>query len=75
MTGTAKKWIDDKGYGFVRPDDGTGDVFVHAKNICAHPPLSALATGQRVTFEIIETERGRRGVDVCLRTPQNLTRS
>ena len=47
--GTVKFFNADKGYGFITPDDGAPDVFVHISNCAEH--LDVLAQGQRVRFE------------------------
>jgi CspA family cold shock protein len=56
------------GYGFIAPEDGGGDVFVHHRDI-EGPPPRRLARGDRVEFELEETARGRaaRRVRVVLR--------
>jgi cold shock protein len=52
---------DDQGYGFIRPDGGGGDVFVHARNIANADKLNQ---GQRVSFEIImDEQRGKQRAD------------
>jgi cold shock CspA family protein len=44
-------WFDDvRGYGFIGPDDGSKDIFVHANDVQA-AGLAGLTTGQRVEFE------------------------
>jgi CspA family cold shock protein len=45
--GLVKAWRDDKGYGFVKPDAGGNDVFVHVSNVRDQQPLSR---GDRVSF-------------------------
>jgi cold shock protein len=45
---------DDRGFGFIRPDDGGGDVFVHARDIANADKLNQ---GQRVSFEIVTDEK------------------
>jgi CspA family cold shock protein len=45
---------DDRGFGFIRPDDGGGDVFVHARDIANADKLNQ---GQRVSFEIVTDDR------------------
>ena len=58
LTGTVKFFNTDKGYGFIRPDDGTRDVFVHVSAVTTSG-LGTLNEGQRVTFEIEDDKRGK----------------
>jgi CspA family cold shock protein len=55
--GTVKWYNGQKGYGFIQPDDGAKDVFVHISAV-ERAGLSGLNEGQQVTFEI---ERGQQG--------------
>lgn len=48
--GTVKFYNEVKGYGFIAPEDGSKDVFVHATAL-ERAGLSSLAEGQRVAFE------------------------
>ena len=50
MTGTVKWFNAEKGYGFITPDDGSEDVFVHFSAIVAEG-YKKLLEGQKVTFE------------------------
>jgi CspA family cold shock protein len=54
-TGTVKFYNAQKGYGFIAPDDGGKDVFVHATALEA-AGMRGLAEGQKVSFEI-ESDR------------------
>ncbi|WP_223479076.1 cold-shock protein [Oricola indica] len=56
-TGTVKFYNGQKGFGFIEPEDGSKDVFVHVSAI-ERAGLSGLAEGQKVDFEI---EAGRDG--------------
>ena len=56
-TGTVKWFNESKGYGFIVPDDGTPDVFVHHSNIVAEG-YRTLDEGQKVEYE---TGQGRKG--------------
>ena len=47
-TGTVKKFFADKGFGFVSPDDGGDDCFVHVKD---NPDLQDCEGGEQVTFD------------------------
>jgi len=50
-TGTVKWYNSQKGYGFIQPDDGGKDVFVHASAL-ERAGLRDLAEGQKVSFDI-----------------------
>ena len=49
-TGTVKFYNDQKGFGFIQPDDGGKDVFVHATAL-ERAGIRGLREGQKVTFE------------------------
>jgi len=56
-TGTVKWFNPTKGYGFIQPEDGSKDVFVHISAV-EKSELSTLAEGQRVAFDVV-SERGK----------------
>jgi len=56
-TGTVKWFNAQKGYGFIGPDDGSKDVFVHISAV-ERAGLSSLHEGQKLNYEI---ERGQQG--------------
>jgi len=55
--GTVKWFNSQKGYGFIQPEDGTKDVFVHISAV-ERSGIGDLREGQRVSFEL---ERGNQG--------------
>ncbi|MCG6856480.1 MAG: cold-shock protein [Salaquimonas sp.] len=55
-SGTVKWFNSQKGYGFIQPDDGGKDVFVHISAV-ERAGLSGLADGQKVEFEITTDRR------------------
>jgi CspA family cold shock protein len=55
--GTVKFFNTQKGFGFIQPDDGSKDVFVHITAV-ERAGLRSLNEGQKVSFEIV-TERGK----------------
>ena len=55
--GTVKFFNTQKGYGFIQPEDGSKDVFVHITAV-ERAGMRSLVEGQRVTYEIV-TERGK----------------
>lgn len=56
-TGTVKWFNTQKGYGFIQPDAGGQDVFVHASAV-ERAGMSSLQDGQKISYEIAR-ERGR----------------
>lgn len=60
-SGTVKFFDEDKGWGFIVPDDGKGDVFLHRSQIASGRTLDE---GEPVSFEIAETTKGRKAVNV-----------
>ena len=54
--GTVKWFNSQKGYGFIEPEDGGKDVFVHISAV-ERAGLSGLADGQKVSFEIVTDRR------------------
>jgi CspA family cold shock protein len=65
-----REFFDDKrGYGFLRPDDGGADVFVHRTGLdesCRTDQGLSLAEGQRACFDVIPTEKGQKATSVRL---------
>lgn len=53
MRGVVKWFNTTKGYGFIAPDDGSKDVFVHVNDL-KKVGLSELVEGQKVSFEVAE---------------------
>jgi CspA family cold shock protein len=63
ITGTVKFYNDMKGFGFIQPDDGSKDVFVHATAL-ERAGMRGLTEGQKVTFDTAEDRRsGKIAVD------------
>jgi CspA family cold shock protein len=56
--GTVKFFNAEKGYGFIKPDDGGSDIFVHITAV-EHAGLRSLAEGQRISFEIEPDKKGK----------------
>jgi CspA family cold shock protein len=54
--GTVKFYNDQKGYGFIQPDDGGKDVFVHASAL-ERAGMRGLVEGQKVSFDVQEDRR------------------
>ena len=58
MTGTVKFFNSERGYGFIKPDDGGRDVFVHVTAV-ERAGLKALTEGQRISFEVEPDKKGK----------------
>ncbi len=64
MTGKVKWFNAEKGYGFITSDEGK-DIFVHYSAIQADG-FRALEEGQKVSFEIVESDRGQQAANVVV---------
>ncbi|MGL4231374.1 MAG: cold-shock protein [Casimicrobium sp.] len=62
-TGTVKWFNDAKGFGFIKPDDGTDDVFAHFSAI-QMDGFRSLKEGQRVSFEVIAGPKGKQASNI-----------
>jgi cold shock protein len=62
-TGTVKWFSDDKGFGFVTPDDGGKDLFVHHNGI-AGDGFRSLTEGTKVSYEEQSSDKGPKAVNV-----------
>jgi CspA family cold shock protein len=58
IKGTVKFFNADKGYGFIQPEDGSGDAFVHISAVEA-AGMQTLDREQRVTYDLEKDGRGR----------------
>jgi cold shock protein len=62
-TGTVKWFNDEKGYGFITPDDGSKDVFVHQTAIVSEG-FRSLEEGSSVSYETEASDKGPKATNV-----------
>jgi cold shock protein len=65
MTGTVKWFNTDKGFGFIAPEGGGKDVFIHI-SVLGRSGITGLAEGQQVSMRIVETPKGREAISITL---------
>lgn len=63
MKGTVKWFNDQKGFGFITPEDGSKDLFVHHSSILADG-FKSLQENQQVEFEVEQSDKGPRAANV-----------
>lgn len=63
ITGTVKFFNATKGFGFITPEDGSRDVFVHISAV-ESSGLSTLNQGQKVRFEVLPDKKGPKAVNL-----------
>lgn len=61
--GTVKWFNDTKGFGFITPDDGSSDLFVHFSAIVANG-FRSLPENQRVEFDVTQGQKGPQATNV-----------
>jgi cold shock protein len=61
--GTVKWFNDDKGYGFIIPDEGGNDLFVHHSGIAGNG-FKSLEEGNKVSYEATQDQKGMQANDV-----------
>lgn len=56
--GVVKFFNDDRGYGFIKPDDGSKDIFVHISALRGSD-MATLVEGQKLTFDVENDPKGK----------------
>ncbi len=64
-TGTVKRFNPAKGYGFIEPEDGGNDAFVHISAV-ERAGLTTLREGQKVEYELVPNDKGKSAADNLL---------
>lgn len=64
-TGTVKFFNSEKGFGFITPDDGSSDVFVHFRAINSDG-YSTLDEGQKVEYDVAQGQKGPQAENVTV---------
>jgi len=66
QTGTVKRWMPEKGYGFLQRDSGASDIFVHVRELSNG--VMSLEEGQQVEFDLVKNDKGDMAHNVTIRS-------
>ncbi len=64
-TGTVKWFNPTKGFGFITPEDGGKDAFLHISEV-QKAGIAHLSEGQKVNYDVLDDARGPKAVDITL---------
>ncbi len=64
-TGTVKWFNPTKGFGFITPEDGGKDAFLHISEV-QKAGIAHLSEGQKVNFDVLDDARGPKAVDISM---------
>ena len=67
-TGTVKWFSNDKGFGFITPDDQSKDLFVHHSAIAGANGYRSLSEGAKVSYEAEDGPKGPKAVNVSVQS-------
>jgi CspA family cold shock protein len=65
-TGVVKWFNNDKGFGFIAPDDGSADVFAHYSGIAQSSGYRSLEEGNRVEYEVTAGQKGPQAQNITV---------
>jgi CspA family cold shock protein len=68
VKGKVKWFSDQKGYGFIAKEDGSGDVFVHFSSVTSEG-YKSLSEGEEVEFEVVDSDKGPKAANVVKLNP------
>lgn len=64
LTGVLKKFDHEKGYGFIKPDDRSGDVFLHNQELRESGITGSLPENARLEYDVIQRDKGMRARNI-----------
>jgi CspA family cold shock protein len=67
MFGTIRKIVQDRGFGFIQPDDGSDDVFFHRSSLAPRVQFEDLREGNEVEFQVRRGEKGPQALQLKVR--------
>lgn len=70
-TGTVKWFNGQKGFGFIKPNDGGNDVFVHISAV-ERAGLGTLQEGQKISYEIVDRRSGHTSLEEAVKSAANI---